>query len=74
MPMAMLAGDGIGPEIMAAAQRVLAALARSVFDEKARDALLEAKTLEDAVRCLDEHGRRIANEQPGPRMASLTDM
>ncbi|MBS2012169.1 MAG: cation:proton antiporter [Deltaproteobacteria bacterium] len=54
--------------------RVLAALARSVFDEAARDGLLAAKTLEDAVRCLDEHGRRIANEQPGPRMASLTDM
>jgi hypothetical protein len=54
--------------------RVLAALARSVFDEAARAALLEAKTLEEAVRCLDEHGRRIATAQPGPRMASLTDI
>lgn len=54
--------------------RVLAALARSVFDETARTALLATSTLEDAVRCLDEHGRRIADAQPGPRMASLTDM
>lgn len=54
--------------------RVLAALARSVFDVTARDALLTTKTLEEAVRCLDEHGRRIAGEAPGPRLASLTDM
>jgi len=54
--------------------RVLAALARSVFDEAAREALLEAASLEDAVRCLDEHGRRIASAQPGPRMASLMDI
>jgi Kef-type K+ transport system membrane component KefB/mannitol/fructose-specific phosphotransferase system IIA component (Ntr-type) len=54
--------------------RVLAALARSVFDAAARDALLPTSTLEEAVKCLDEHGRRIAGEAPGPRMASLTDM
>jgi len=54
--------------------RVLAALARSVFDEKAREALLGATSAEDAVRCLDEHGRRVASEQPGPRLASLADM
>jgi len=54
--------------------RVLAALARSVFDDTARRALLEAKSLEDAVKCLDEHGKRIAEAQPGPRMTSLTDM
>jgi mannitol/fructose-specific phosphotransferase system IIA component (Ntr-type) len=54
--------------------RVLAALARSVFDAAARDALLGAKTLEEAVKCLDEHGRRVAGDAPGPRMASLTDM
>lgn len=54
--------------------RVLAALARSVFDIAARDALLTAKTLEDAVKCLDEHGRRIAGGSPGPRLTSLTDM
>lgn len=54
--------------------RVLAALARSVFDEKARTALLATTSLEEAVKCLDEHGRRIAGAQPGPRMASLTDM
>lgn len=54
--------------------RVLASLARSVFDEKAREALLGAKSMEDAVRCLDEHGRRIAGESPGPRMASLADL
>jgi Kef-type K+ transport system membrane component KefB/mannitol/fructose-specific phosphotransferase system IIA component (Ntr-type) len=53
---------------------VLAALARSVFDALARDALLTTKTLEEAVKCLDEHGRRIAGRTPGPRIASLTDM
>lgn len=54
--------------------RVLAALARSVFDEKARIALLEAKTSEDAVRILDEHARRVALSARGPRMTSLTDL
>jgi Kef-type K+ transport system membrane component KefB/mannitol/fructose-specific phosphotransferase system IIA component (Ntr-type) len=56
--------------------RVLAGLARSVFDEAARAALMQAKTSDDAVRCLDEHSRRIASATGagGPRMASLTDM
>jgi Kef-type K+ transport system membrane component KefB/mannitol/fructose-specific phosphotransferase system IIA component (Ntr-type) len=53
---------------------VLAALARSVFDEPAREALLLAKSSEDAVRCLAEHEQRIANRTPGVRMSSLTDM
>lgn len=53
---------------------VLAALARSVFDESARVALLGARSIDDAVRCLDEHGRRIAGRTPGVRMASLTDL
>ena len=56
--------------------RVLAGLARSVFDEPARRELLTAKTPEEAVRCLDEHSRRIAGAArgSGPRMASLSDM
>ena len=54
--------------------RVLAALARSVFDDEARKALLQTSTLETAVKCLDDHGKRIAEAQPGPRMTSLTDM
>ena len=56
--------------------RVLAGLARSVFDESARAALLRTTTLEEAVRCLDESSRRItaAATASGPRMASLTDM
>jgi mannitol/fructose-specific phosphotransferase system IIA component (Ntr-type) len=54
--------------------RVLAALARSVFDDAAREALLGATSSEDAVRCLDEHGRRVAGQTPGPRLASLADM
>jgi Kef-type K+ transport system membrane component KefB/mannitol/fructose-specific phosphotransferase system IIA component (Ntr-type) len=54
--------------------RVLAALARSVFDDAARTALLTSDTMEAAVKCLDEHGRRIASSAPGPRMSSLTDM
>lgn len=54
--------------------QVLAALARSVFDEAARKSLLEATTLEQAVQSLDEHGRRIAGRAPGPGMASLSDI
>ena len=56
--------------------RVLAGLARSVFDEQARAALLTMATTDDAVRCLDEHSRRIAAaaQAGGPRLASLTDM
>ena len=54
--------------------RVLAALARSVFDAEARDALLEKTTLEQAVRCLDEHSRRIAGAPPGVQITSLADM
>jgi Kef-type K+ transport system membrane component KefB/mannitol/fructose-specific phosphotransferase system IIA component (Ntr-type) len=56
--------------------RVLAGLARSVFDEKARAALLAATSTDEAVRCLDEHSRRITSEAhaSGPRMASLADM
>ena len=54
--------------------RVLASLARSVFDEAARTALLDTTSAEEAVRCLDEHGRRIAGAAPGPRMASLADI
>ncbi len=54
--------------------RVLAALARSVFDAKAREALLETKTAEEAVRCLDEHGRRIAGKAESTRAPSIGDM
>lgn len=56
--------------------RVLAGLARSVFDEPARRALMGATTPDEAVKCLDEHAQRIsaAVQAPGPRMASLADM
>jgi Kef-type K+ transport system membrane component KefB/mannitol/fructose-specific phosphotransferase system IIA component (Ntr-type) len=56
--------------------RVLAGLARSVFDETARAALLGSTSADEAVRCLDEHSQRIKNEAQasGPRLASLTDM
>jgi len=56
--------------------RVLAHLARSVFDPPARTELLKAKTLEEAVKCLEESARRItaAARGSGPRAASLTDM
>lgn len=53
--------------------RVLAALARSVFDDAARTALVATSSTDDAVKCLDEHARRIGGA-PGPRMASLTDL
>ena len=32
------------------------------------------KSTDDAVRLLDEHGRRIASLTPGVRVASLTDI
>jgi Kef-type K+ transport system membrane component KefB/mannitol/fructose-specific phosphotransferase system IIA component (Ntr-type) len=56
--------------------RVLAGLARSVFDDRARAELLKTAKVEDAVKCLDANGRRIAAaaQASGPRMASLTDM
>lgn len=56
--------------------RVLAGLARAVFDKEARTALLGVTTAEEAVRCLDEHSRRIAGAaQPSsPRMSRLTGM
>jgi Kef-type K+ transport system membrane component KefB/mannitol/fructose-specific phosphotransferase system IIA component (Ntr-type) len=56
--------------------RVLAALARSVFDEPARAALLATTTTDEAVRCLDEHAQRIQRQSQasGPRLTSLTDM
>jgi Kef-type K+ transport system membrane component KefB/mannitol/fructose-specific phosphotransferase system IIA component (Ntr-type) len=53
---------------------VLAALSRSVFDEQARADLLGAKTLEEAVRRLDDHGRRIAGNPRGGRLQSIGDM
>ena len=56
--------------------RVLAGLARSVFDDAARAALLRTTNAEEAIRCLDEHSRRIKAEAQGtgPRMTSLTDI
>lgn len=56
--------------------RVLAGLARSVFDQRARSALIATSTVDEAVKCLDEHATRIAKaaQASGPRMASLTDM
>ncbi|MBX3224563.1 MAG: cation:proton antiporter [Labilithrix sp.] len=54
--------------------RVLAALSRSVFDEAAREALLATTSLEEAVRCLDEHGRRIAARPPSVRAPNLGDL
>ncbi len=53
---------------------VLAALARSVFDMAAREALLKTTNVADAVRCLDEHSKRIGGKPVGPSMTSLTDM
>lgn len=53
--------------------RVLAALAQSVFDETARDGLMGARTLDDAVRSLDEHGQRIAQTTAMHPKTSLAD-
>ena len=38
--------------------RVLASLARSVFDDRARAELLKTTTADEAVKCLDENARR----------------
>ena len=56
--------------------RVLACLARSVFDEAARDALLATTTADEAFRCLDEHTQRIERETQaaGSRLASFAEM
>jgi Kef-type K+ transport system membrane component KefB/mannitol/fructose-specific phosphotransferase system IIA component (Ntr-type) len=56
--------------------RVLAGLARSVFDRRAREALMQATTADEAVQCLEENARRIAAaaQARGPSVASLTDM
>lgn len=56
--------------------RVLAGLARSVFDDRARSELLSSSKLEDAIACLDRNAKRIkaASQGSGPRMASLADM
>ncbi|HSO41182.1 MAG TPA: cation:proton antiporter [Labilithrix sp.] len=56
--------------------RVLASLARAVFDEPARTELLKTTTAAEAITCLDHHARRIAAaaQGSGPRMASLADM
>ena len=56
--------------------RVLASLARSVFDEQARSELMKTKTLEEAIKCLELSTARItaAARGAGPRVASLTDM
>jgi mannitol/fructose-specific phosphotransferase system IIA component (Ntr-type) len=56
--------------------RVLASLARAVFDEPARTELLKTTTAAEAITCLDHHARRIAAaaQGAGPRMASLADM
>lgn len=56
--------------------RVLAGLARSVFDETARAALLATTSADEAARCLEEQSQRVKQtaQASGPRMASLTDM
>ena len=56
--------------------RVLASLARSVFDDRARAELMKVEKVEEAVKCLDANGKRIAAaaQASGPRMASLADM
>ena len=56
--------------------RVLASLARSVFDAQARSELLRVTNVEDAIKCLHRNGLRIsaAAKGSGPRMSSLTDI
>jgi Kef-type K+ transport system membrane component KefB/mannitol/fructose-specific phosphotransferase system IIA component (Ntr-type) len=54
--------------------RVLASIARSVFDEAARDALLTAPDTATVLRVLGQSAARVAVATSGPRTASLADM
>lgn len=54
--------------------RVLASIARSVFDQAARDALLAAPDAAAALRALGASSARIALAPQGRRTASLADM
>ena len=54
--------------------RVLASIARSVFDEAAREALLGAPDTAAVLRVLGQSAARVAVSQHGPRAASLADM
>lgn len=54
--------------------RILASLARSVFDETARQALMATTTVAEAAECLEKHAKRVAAGAPGPRLTSLTDI
>jgi Kef-type K+ transport system membrane component KefB/mannitol/fructose-specific phosphotransferase system IIA component (Ntr-type) len=51
--------------------RVLASIARSIFDARAREALLEAEGFDAAARALDENARRVEQAHPAqtPRLA-----
>jgi Kef-type K+ transport system membrane component KefB len=64
----------IPPRAFETEVRVLAALARSVLDDEARQAIQRTTTSEEAVKCLDAHAKRVASSPSGPHMASLTDL
>jgi hypothetical protein len=53
--------------------RVLASISRSVFDERARSAVLRADTLLEAADALAKSAARI-RESTRPARASLADM
>ena len=54
--------------------RVLASIARSIFDERARTELLAAKDFEEALAVLGTNARRIEDASHGPHAASLADL
>ncbi len=54
--------------------RVLASIARSIFDAKARDELLSADSLDAVMRVLGQSAKRVEEQSHGPRAASLADL
>jgi Kef-type K+ transport system membrane component KefB/mannitol/fructose-specific phosphotransferase system IIA component (Ntr-type) len=54
--------------------RVLASIARSIFDARAREELLAASNFDAVVRVLGQSARRIEEQSHGPRAASLADL
>lgn len=54
--------------------RVLASIARAIFDAHAREELLAAPSFDAVVRVLGQSARRVEEQSHGPRAASLADL
>jgi Kef-type K+ transport system membrane component KefB/mannitol/fructose-specific phosphotransferase system IIA component len=54
--------------------RILASIARSIFDGRARTDLMDAGDAEDVFRVIGQSARRTEEKSHGPRAASLADL